>query len=316
MADLSDVEQSVVNLIGGLVYPNGITAPSTILNDAGQPMPVRIFRGWPLPDSLDQDLAEGVLNISIYNNSKDEKNTTRFPPDYQTVSLETPTVAASVNAQNQIVITGAGATGVYQYVTVLVGTRVVVSYSVLATDTAATIATQLAAMITAAYGPASATGGVITVTYGAPYMVALVGVTGVQAAEWRRQITSIIITLWCPSWTVRDNTAKTLEPTFAMTTFLTMPDQFQARFRYLNTTQTDSMSEKVHLYRRDLVYHVEYATTVTDTAWQVTSINDNVEGSQAALGQAPPNFNYLPINPPAKYILYPGPPYTPVVPHP
>jgi len=313
MADISDVDQAVVNLITSLVYPNGPAAPSMIANDSGLAMPVRIFRGWPMPTSLDLDLAEGVMNISVFSaGGKIDKNITKFPPEYQTISVETPTVSASVNAQNQIVITGAGAAGIYQYVTVIIGTRVVVSYSVQSTDTAATIAQTLAAMITAAYGPATATGGVITVTYGSPYMVANVGVTGNQAAEWMRVQTTTQITIWSPTPIARDNAAKALIPTFSKTTFLTMPDDFQARFKYEYGFQNDG-AEKVNLYRRDMVYGIEYAVTDPDTAYQITSVNDNVKGSQGDLGTAPNNFNYLPTVKIVKPNLWPGPPYTPVV---
>ena len=315
MADISDVEQTIVNTVLGLVYPTGIANPSLVLNDAGQAMPVRIYRGWPLSAALDADLAAGIMNISVFTGGKGEKNTTRFHPDYQTVSIETPTVTASVNALNQIVIAGAGAVGIYQYVTVLIGSRVVVSYSVQATDTTATIATAVAALISSAYGPAAAVGGVITVTFGSPYMIAKVGVTASQAAEWRRQIAMTQITFWAPTPISRDNAAKLLEPQFAKMTFLTMPDQFQARFRYEHTLQSDA-SEKIGLYRRDLTYHVEYATTDLDTAWQVTSVNDNIEGSQANLGQAPNNFNYVPTVQPPVNIGWPGPPFVPVVPGP
>jgi hypothetical protein len=325
MADLSDVEQSIVNIIAALVYPTGTGNPSAVLNDAGQPMPVRLYRGWPISAALDADLAAPApgmpdtrtVNISVQTRNGTEKNTTRFHPDYQTITLEAATVAATVNALDQVVITGAGAAGIVQWVTVLVGTRVVVAYNVLAADTPTTIAAGLASLLTAAGVPATSSVGTVSLTGSAPYLNAQVGVTGAQAAEWRRQETQVQITMWCPTPVVRDNAAKLVEPTLAKTTFLTMPDSFQARFRYHNTIQFDG-GEKVALYRRDLIYSAEYATTDLDTAWQVTAIDDNVMGSQAPLGGAPRNDNYLPsaplVNPTPN--VWPGPPFNPVVPGP
>lgn len=313
MSDLSDVETAIVNLITGLVYPNGSGAPSAVLNDALAPMPVRIYRGWPISANLDADLAAGTMNISVYSRNGTEKNTTRFHPDFQTVTTETATVAASVNASNQVVITGNGAVGITQWVTVLVGFRVAVAYNVLAADTPTTIASGLAGQLTAAGVPATSSLGVVSLTAQAAYVSAMVGVTGTQAAEWRRQETQIQITLWCPTPTTRDNAAKLVEPTLAQTTFLTLPDQFQARFRYHNTLMFDG-AEKVQLYRRDLIYSAEYATTVTDTASEVTAVNTNIAGSVAPLGSAPVIAIYAPTpaQPNPAPNLWPGPPYQPL----
>jgi hypothetical protein len=316
MADLSDVEQAIVNTIAGLVYPTGSSNPSAVLNDAGAPMPVRLYRGWPIAAALDADLAAGTVNISVQTRNGTEKNTTRFHPDYQTVATEAATVAAQVNALDQVVITGAGAVGITQWVTVLVGTRVVVAYNVLAADTPTTIASALAVALTAAGVPATSSLGVVSLTAQAPYLAAQVGVTGTQAAEWRRQETQVQITMWCPTPVVRDNAAKLVEPTLAKTTFLTMPDQFQARFRYHNTVQFDG-GEKVALYRRDLIFSVEYATTDLDTGWMVTAPNTNVQGSVAPLGSAPVTVNLQPPpQPKPAPNLWPGPPYQPMLPGP
>jgi hypothetical protein len=316
MADLSDVEQAIVNQIAGLVYPNTTSNPSAVLNDAGQPMPVRLYRGWPIAAALDADLAAGTVNISVQTRNGTERNTTRFHPDYQTVTLAAATVAAAVNSADQVVITGGGSPTITQWVTVLVGTRVVVAYNVLAADTPTTIATALAAALTAAGVPATSSVGTISLTGSAAYLNAQVGVTGTQAAEWRRQETQVQITMWCPTPTVRDNAAKLVEPTLAKTTFLTMPDQFQARFRYHNTIQFDG-GEKVALYRRDLVYSAEYATTDLDTGWQVTAGDTNVQGGPGNLGTAPVTVNLAPSAPQVPALNpWPGPPYVPVVPGP
>jgi len=314
MADLSDVEQALVNTITGLVYPSGPSAPSAVLNDTGAPMPVRIYRGWPVASALDADLAAGVMNVSVFSRPNTERNTTRFPPDYQVVSIETATVAATVNAAGQVVITGAGSATVTQWVTVLAGTRIAVAYAVLAADTPASIAAALAGLLTAAGQPATAALGVVSLTGSAAYLAAMAGVTASQAAEWRRQEPQIQISFWCPTPASRDNAVKLVDPVLAKTTFLTLPDDFQARLRYHNTVTMDG-AEKVVLYRRDLIYTVEYATTDLDTAWQVTAPGTNVQGSQAPLGGAPVTVNYPPPPQPAPAPnLWPGPPYTAVVP--
>jgi hypothetical protein len=309
VADLSDVETAIVTLITGLVYPGGTSLPSAVLNAASVPIAVKLARGWPVPAQLDTDLAAGAANITVYSRGSVERNTTRYPDGFQDVSLSTPTLTATVNG-NQVTIGGTNNQEFVQFVTILIGPRVVVSYQPSSGDTTATIAAALAAKITAAFATATVVGSTITVPSSA-YLVAEVGVTGTQIAEVRRQRTQAQITLWCPTPTIRDNIAKLIEPTLALQTFLTMPDQTAARFRYHNTVVTDQ-AQKVQLYRRDLIYDVEYATTVTDTATEVTAIIQNVAGGLApALG--PVNTNNMPIATPTAPVNSPNP-FSPHVP--
>jgi hypothetical protein len=298
MADISDVENAIVNAITALVYPNGSSNPSVVLNDVGAAMGVRIYPGWPEPAALDADIQAGIMNISVFSRSLAGSNTTRFPPDYQTTSEPAPTVGASINASNQVIITGMGSAIVTQYVTVLVGSRVVFSYGVLPTDTASSIAAALAAGLTSSGAPATAVGAVISLNSGGAYMMVTIGVEAIQTAEWAREKVQEQITIWAPTPTSRSNAAKVIDPTLKTTTFLTTPDDFQTRFRYRTTVIMDS-TEKVMFYRRDLIFECEYPTTLTDLAFQVTSIDDNIKGAQTDLGTAPRNDNFVPTAPQA-----------------
>jgi hypothetical protein len=291
VADLSDVEETLKALLGGVIYPNGTGQPSVVLNDAGQPAAVRVLRGWPIAANLDADLAAGKGNVSIFSRGGAERNVTKYNPDFQDLSRQTATIAAAV-ADNKVTLSGSINPAITQYVTLQIGPRVVVSYQPLAGDTLATVATALAGQIAATFAPASAVGAVITVSSSAAIR-ATVGTIGQQIAEIRRQITMIQITLWCPGPKMRDSIAKAVEPILADTPFLTLPDQSAARVRYMNTLVSDS-AEKVALYRRDLIYTVEYATTKTDTAFAVTSIGTDIRGGQVELGTAQHNKFYAP----------------------
>lgn len=307
MADLSDVESAIVTLIAGLVYPTGTASPSAVLNAASQPVPVKLMRGWPVPAQLDADLAAGTANISIFSRGSVERNTTRYPDGYQDISVGVATLTTTVSG-NKVVIGGTNNQSVPQFVTIVIGPRVVVSYQPAPSDTLAIIATALAGQITAAFAVATVIGSTITVPTSA-FMVAEVGVTGTQIAEVRRQRTQVQMTLWCPSPTIRDNIAKLIEPTLSLQTFLTMPDTTAARFRYHNTVVSDD-AQKVAIYRRDLIYDVEYATTVTDTGTEITAIVQNVAGGLAP-ASGPVNTNNMPIAPQTTPVNSP----TPFVPH-
>lgn len=283
MADLSDVENAIVSTVASAVYPNGSNGqPSVVSNDAGTALPVKIYRGWPVPAQLDTDLAAGTANISVFSRGTGT-NRTKYTPIFDTVSTPTPTVSATV-VDNTITITGAGSTTT-QYVSVILGIWEAVSYTVTPADTPTTIAAALAALISQ-YVPATPAAGVVTVT-SSIILKAVVGVQVAQLEEIRRQSEAIQITLWCPTPKTRDNLAVCLEPTLANTVFLPLADTSVARFRYGSTVVSDDR-ETVQLYRRDLFYDVEYATTIGGIAWQVTVPEVNIQSVNPATGEVAP----------------------------
>ena len=66
-----------------------------------------------------------------------------------------------------------------------------------------------------------------------------------------------------------------------------MPDGTGARLRYVRSNMSDA-TEKDCLFRRDLVYTVEYATTQTEVETQITQEQLNVSAAVAGV---------LPYNP-------------------
>lgn len=284
MADISDVENAIVSLIGPIVYPNGSTAPSALLGKSGSPVGVKIYRGWPMPSALDKDLTAGLVNISIFPRPSVDRNTTRYPVDFQEISRGVATLTATVS-DNQVTIGGTVNTTVPQIVTIIIGPRVVVSYAVPAGATLASIAAALSAQISTAFAPSTSTGPTINVATSA-YLLAEVGVTGIQMAETERQLSQIQVTFWCPDPVSRDNAGKLIRPALSKITFLTLADQSAARFRFQSTNVNDS-AERVQLYRRDTIYAVEYATTIIDDATEVTSVDINSTGGSVGLGVSP-----------------------------
>jgi hypothetical protein len=80
-------------------------------------------------------------------------------------------------------------------------------------------------------------------------------------AEMRRQAQTFRVTAWCPSPSLRDATCAALDPTFAATPFLTLADGSASRLLFISTTTFDQ-SQDAALYRRDLLYSVEFPTTL------------------------------------------------------
>lgn len=75
MADQSDVAEALLGLATAAVYPGGPAAPSV----AG--VPVRLYRGWPDPETLAADLRAGAAHVSVFPEPRGEVNTTRYLPN-------------------------------------------------------------------------------------------------------------------------------------------------------------------------------------------------------------------------------------------
>ena len=98
-----------------------------------------------------------------------------------------------------------------------------------------------------------------------PGVVHFVGrVTADQMArrEARRQVQGFRITLWCPDPGTRDAVAAPLDAALSGQAFIALADGTSARLCFVSSTVTDR-AQDLSLYRRDLLYAVEYATTQT-----------------------------------------------------
>lgn len=277
MADLADIEQVLVATIAQVVYPNGTGNPS-IANTR-----VDIYRGWPIPADLDQDLKDGTVNISVFPNDN-ERNTTRYPREWVPLPVAVPALTLTV-AGNTITVGGTPSSPLNA---ALLINGVAFVYPVQPGDTLASVASGLAATIVGeayttedgktAYtdesgntytGGAASSGPVITVP-GNPRIVARVGAVGKAVREIRRQKRSFQITFWCPNPDVRDQIVAPVDAALAEIDFLTLPDGTAARLSYEKSRVSDRV-ELDGLYRRDLFYSVEYATTDSMAAAQIVA---------------------------------------------
>jgi hypothetical protein len=94
-------------------------------------------------------------------------------------------------------------------------------------------------------------------------------VTGTAMQEVRRQERLIQIGIWADSPAHRASIATPIDAALAAQTFLAMPDGSAARLRYKSSPVTDQY-EKSRIFRRDLMYEVEYATFQTETETEIT----------------------------------------------
>jgi hypothetical protein len=249
MADQSDVETALVWLASAALYPNGAAAGSI-------PGPVcRIYRGWPKAAALNADLAAGCLNVTVAPASSAVRNTTRYPDDWATTAIE-PALTVTVDG---ISVTFGGMASIGQLAGVLVDGRSYV-YRTTATDTPASVAANIAAL---ARADGIVNLALTTLTFqGAGDVLSRVATDATGLMEARRQLQAFRIICWCPTPLLRDAAAAAIDTSLATTRFITLLDNTSARLIFSGTTVFDQ-SQNAMLYRRDLVYSVEYATTVT-----------------------------------------------------
>lgn len=276
MADLSDVLNVLAAQAAAAIYPAGTGQPSA----AG--VAAKVYPGWPAPAQLDADLkaATPICHVSVYPRPE-ESNTTRFAPVWQQASLNTATLSLTVSGQTVTVAGTVPPPNNPHNLAVLANAKPYV-YQVQVTDTLATIAAALAALIAADIPGTGAAGAVITLPSSARLQAGRVGVTGTGIREVRRQTQLIQIGVWADSAAHRDALAKVVDAALAFTTFLTMPDGTAARLRYRSTLMSDEL-QKDCIFRRDLFYSVEYATTQTEVETQITQEQLNVAAAVAGV---------------------------------
>ena len=254
MADLSDVENAILNQIAGLLYPNGPAEASA----AG--VLCRIYRGWPAPAALNADLLAGNVNVTVFPAAITAIHDEILPPYLDQMQGEPApvTLTATVSA-NRVIF--AGTVTPDQMIGILVD-NVPYVYTTSPGDTPGIITAILAAQIRV-NRPVSVAGSTLTVP-GAGSLKARTGARGPSTRVLRRQRRQILAGCWCPSSALRDTVARIVDSGLARQTFITLNDSTKAHLHYVST-QVYDQSQSASLYRRDISYMCTYMTTQTLT---------------------------------------------------
>jgi hypothetical protein len=274
MAGLAEVSNALVALIAQLVYPNGTGQPSIV----GKP--VKVYGGWPAPDALTKDLAAGKVHISVFPPNGLEKIVDTAVTDWRTVVEPSITLTLTLAGQ---AVTVDGTVSQPQNAALVVDGKGY-AYGVQSNDTLISIATALAVLVSADQ-PATSSGPVVTIP-GAKAISPRLGGAGTSIRELRRQERAFRITVWANCFDSRDPIADLLDSALSGTFHLTLPDGMIATLRYKSSSQDDS-GQKESIYRRDLVYAVEYSTTQVRTDTQITVTKTNVSAGPTLADQFP-----------------------------
>lgn len=250
MPDLADVEDEFVRLVVNALYPNGTDEPSVL------GLLCRVYRGWPSSGTLNLDLQNELVNITVSPDTDLGFTTTRYTLEWDTPRTS-PTLEASVD-HNTVTLMGTASS---DYVCGVLIDNASYIYRVRTGDTPAIIAANLAAMVRSTR-PAHLTGTQFTVP-NALRVVARVTAIGSRSREVRRQTRDIRVITWCPTPESRDQAASAIDHALARLSFLSLADDMKARILYKGTAVYDQ-AQNSKLYRRDLIYAVEYPTVLSE----------------------------------------------------
>ena len=253
MADSSDVSNTLAGMIAATVYPNG-TSQASISGSV-----IKVYPGWPVPNVLQQDMKAGGAHISIWALPSERKIGSELGRPYRVIEKGDPPLIATVSG---LAIKLSGSVSVPTNFYVLID-GVGYHYPVQSNDTLITVATAMANQIPGA----TSSGAVITLASGNS-VVARTGGVGTAVRELRRQAKDFQITVWAPTPAMRAQIGAAVDQQLSENSGISLGDGTPSLLLYARQFDSDA-SENYLLYRRDLIYTVNYATTQTIAAPQI-----------------------------------------------
>lgn len=278
MAAISDVELALRDLIAGVLYPAGQRA-SDLAHE------VKIYAGWPDPQQLDADLVETegaplAAHVSIYPLPA-ERVTTRFSDEWREKPIPTATYQIAAAGQT-VTITGAAPNPYFaQNLAVIVSGA---PYAVRATagQSAAQVAQALRAAINADFPGTTVAGAVITLPTSARPAFPAVGVVGEAWRPLRTVEKQFQISVFHSNPEGRAGLAERIDVALAATNWLTYSDGTSGQLQYRGSKEDDFV-QKQRIYRRLLIFTVEFTIIATQEAAQIVVHTTNLRDADGAL---------------------------------
>lgn len=259
MADVSDVMTVLAQIAEEAIYPNGVGQPSITGS------PVDIYTGWPISNVLEEALEQGRSHVSVFPNTG-EKNITFFQRVPEVQSIDNASVSAQISGNN-IELSGSPIPGQIIVITV---NHEPYEYEIQAGDDIDTILTAFFAII-----PNSQVFGNTLIIDNAYEIVFAISVGASVITEIGRQERLFMITVWAPTPESRTILGSALMNAYVLPVRIVLPDNFFALLTYKSTREEDHL-EKSRIYRRDLNFMVNYATTVVNTTRTLSRIDANI----------------------------------------
>lgn len=278
MADSSDVEQALVNLVFNALYPNGASTGSTQSPISNCICDIR--RGWPLPKVAEDAVTNDAALITVHLQAGVTRNTTRYETNWQYAAGYplTPTLTVS---QSGSTATFAGTGSAAQVAAIKWNNG----------STGITAATyrlggsdgplQVAAALAAAIPGAAVSGSTVTV---ADMTAALTGVDQIMFNEVGRECQMFCISIWAPDEPTRSAIGSALTTAIMTPVFIPLPEGSFGRLILRRNTVQDNLTRALAWYR-DLAVEVEYGITQTQVCNPALVIIENISSSSALIKQ-------------------------------
>jgi len=254
MADQADVENALAALIANALYPNGTAALSAV------GAVCKVYRGYPNVPALEADLGDGIVHVSIAPAAGVVRNVTRYPRQWREVKPVAQVLGVTVQGVSASFV---GVCAVGQLAGVLVDEQSF-AYAVQASDSPATVASNLAALIRAAGWIVNYAGAGLSVPAARRFDARVVAGAG-ALQEIRRQVQEFGVTMWCADPVMRDAVAPVIDEALGALKFIPLADGSFGHMNFAGTATQDGGAE-TSLFRREVIYAVEYPTTLAQMA--------------------------------------------------
>ena len=246
MADLSDVEEALLRATAEVLYPEGAAAPCVLGH------PVRLYRGRPRQAALEADLAAGLAHLTVMPEARVQPAVAHHPDGWEPVGAASAGLSVTVVGRTATV---SGMAHPGQVAGLLVDGMAVV-HRTAPGDTPEMVAAVLATYLRARK-VVTVDGASLTVAGQGP-MVGRVVADQAMRRQTRRQRQLFRLTAWCATPERRDGLAASVDGALSAVDFLELADGTRARLLFRGTAVADA----ARLYRRDLFYAADYATTL------------------------------------------------------
>ncbi|WP_313188882.1 hypothetical protein [Pantoea sp.] len=264
MASVDDVSHFLARRVADVVYPGGIQLPG-IVNAA-----VKIYPGWPVSGDLQQDIGKGGVHISVWPLPAERKIGSALGRPCRVIAKGRPSLQITVNGS---------LIGVYGVASAFTNVRVSLDEKEFSFQfRAGTTAAQVVHLLTVLLPLSFIVGSKVCVLM-VKHIKALVTTAGTAVRELRRQIKDFQITVWAPTPVLRNRIGSAIDVALSEQCHIDLDDGAPAQLLYARQFDSDR-SENWHVYRRDLIFSVNYAITQTLTAPEVTRTVVTLNGQQ------------------------------------
>lgn len=262
MASVDEVSQYLAKRVADVLYPGGSLLPG-IVNAA-----VKIYPGWPVSLTLQSDIESGNAHVSVWPLPAERRVNCALGRPYKTLARGKPTLQLRVT-DSAIAVSGV--------VSALTNVQIRLNgknfiFHFRAGTTAEQVVHILQLHLPHAFIMMSRV--IIPVVN---HLSITVTTAGTAVRELRRQIKDFQITVWAPTPQLRNTIGTALDAALSEHCHIDLGDGVPAQMFYARQFDSDS-AENWHVYRRDLIFSVNYATTQTISAPEVTETAVTING--------------------------------------